>query len=62
MSLSVGRNVLIALIVMVMVFDFVRSGMIDKSEEDLLLRELSGAHLLIAASPVICKHFFIIRF
>ncbi len=53
MSLSsVKGNVLIVLIVMAMVFDCVRSGMIDESEEDWLLRELSGAHLLIAASPV----------
>lgn len=57
MSLSVQRNVLIALIVLAMVFDCVRSGIIDKSAEDWLLRELSGAHLLIAASPVNIEHF-----
>jgi len=52
MSLLFSRNVLINLILMAIAFDCVRSGVIDKSEKDLLLRELSGAHLLIAASPV----------
>jgi len=52
MSLLFSRNVLINLILMTVAFDCVRSGVIDRSEKDLLLRELSGAHLLIAASPV----------
>ena len=50
---SLPRNVLINLIIMATFFNCVRPGLIEDSEKDSFLRELSGAHLLIAASPVI---------
>ena len=60
MSLSSPIIVLVNLIVMVAFLNCVCSRVIEESKEDLLLKELSGTHLLMAAHPVIYRLFFTI--